>query len=509
MSDRIKHGLRNARTSLFFYFLMLVLNIFSRKVFLESLGDEINGLTTTMQFTIGLLNMADIGISTAIIYALFKPIYDSDREEINRIISLFCYLFRLIGIGVVVVGLVLTFFMPSFLDEQLPAHVISLSFLTFLATTSLSYFVNYKQYLLSASQRGYIIVRIFNISNIVKIVLQMVALYLGGGYASFLILELLGAVAYSFFLEKRVKREYPWLHPSYALGKKIKGEYKQIFANLKQIVSHKFAAVVLTQTDSVVIAHFISLTTVTLYYNYAMIISKLTTFVASCFSGAWAGVGNLVSEGDRAKIVHVFNQYTSATLFLGGVLCGCAWLLADPFIEVWIGERYILSDAIYLCMLGSLYIALLRQPISVFLNGYGLYKDVWSAWLEALLNIIISVAGSIKFGLIGVVAGTLISTGVVVLFWKPYFLYHEGFRRVGVLSFYLTLFKYLALMAVTHICVSWMLSKVPAIDSLTSFFVIAAIIAAAYGIIYALLLYPSSRAFRSIVKVLVGRVIGR
>ena len=83
---------------------MLGLNLSPRKIFLEYLGDTLSGLVTTMQFTVGLLNMADIGISTAIIYALFKPIYDDDREEINRIISLFCYLFRLIGIGVVIAG---------------------------------------------------------------------------------------------------------------------------------------------------------------------------------------------------------------------------------------------------------------------------------------------------------------------------------------------------------------------------------------------------------------------
>lgn len=501
--------MRNAKTSLFFYFLMLALNIFSRKVFLEHLGDTVSGLTTTMQFTIGLFNLADLGISTAIIYALFKPIYDNDRREIGRIISLFCYLFRLIGVGVVAVGAVLMFFMPAFLDEQLPASTVMISFACFLATASLSYFVNYKQYLLSASQRGYVIVRIFNLTTVAKILAQMAALWSEGGYFAFLAIEVAAAVVYSVLLERRVRREYPWLHPSFRLGRSIRGYYGSVFKNMRQIVSHKFAAVVLTQTDSVVIAHFISLTTVTMYYNYALIISKLSTFVASCFSGAWAGVGNLISEGDRDKIHHVFKQYTAVVLLLAGVLCGCALLFADPFMTVWLGERYVLDRATFMCMLGSLYIALLRQPVSVFLNGYGLYGDVWSAWTEAALNIVISVAGSIWFGLIGVVLGTLVSTGAVVLLWKPVYLYRAGFCRVGVLSFYLMLFKYLALLVVAHVVVGRLLSLAPAIESLGIFFAEAIVTALVYGAIYLLMLLPVSPALRSVVMVVRSKVLTR
>ena len=115
----------------------------------------------------------------------------------------------------------------------MPPVTIMLSFLTFLATSSLSYFVNYKQYLLSAYQRGYVIVRIFNITTITKIVLQMAALmWLGGGYASFLILEVVAAVVYSWLLERCVGREYPWLKPSFALGRSIKGEYFDILTSV-------------------------------------------------------------------------------------------------------------------------------------------------------------------------------------------------------------------------------------------------------------------------------------
>ena len=77
-TERLRYSIRNAKTSLVFYFIMLLVNLFSRKIFLEFLGDTLNGLTTTMQFTIGLLNMADIGIVTAISCALFQPVFNNE-----------------------------------------------------------------------------------------------------------------------------------------------------------------------------------------------------------------------------------------------------------------------------------------------------------------------------------------------------------------------------------------------------------------------------------------------
>ncbi len=265
-------------------------------------------------------------------------------------------------------------------------------------------------------------------------------------------------------------REYPWLKPSFALGRSIKGEYKPVFRNLKQIVSHKFAAVVLTQTDSVVIAHFISLTTVTLYYNYAADNKQVDDIRHLLLLGAWAGVGNLISEGDRDKIQHVFWQYATATMFLAGVLCGCARLLADRSYRY--GSRGVTCSTTprSFCMLAALYIALLRQPITVFLNGCGLYKDVWSAWLEAGLNIVISVVGGMMYGLIGVVVGTLVSTGVVmVLLWKPVFLYREGSVVWGCCRSIPRCFKYLTLLAATHVMVGWLMRMAPPVGSLSSF----------------------------------------
>lgn len=511
-NNRIKMSMLNARSSIFFYFVMLVVNLFARKIFIEKLGDTLTGLTTTMQFTVGLLNIADIGIVTAISCALFKPISDNDRAEIQRIISLFCYLFRYVGGAIVIVGSLLILFLPQIVKQEIPLAVAVVSFLTFLFTTSLSYFVNYKQQLLLANQKTYVVTEIQNLTLLVKIALQIGIVYYfqQNSYYYWLAAEVVFAIIYSLLIVRRVSREYPWLQPSFSQGKSVRREYDSIFKNLKQIVSHKVAGVALTQTDSIIIATFISLSTVTYYYNYTMIISKLLTFVMSLFSGSWAGVGNLISESSREKVIHVFNQYNALVLYVGGVLTICVYSLADSFILCWLGEGYILGGEVFLFMVVSLYVSLLRVPLSVFLNGYSLYSDTWSAWVEVSLNLVISIFFSIKYGLLGVVLGTAISTTVIALFWKPYYLFKEGFLQ-KVLVYYKEFAKFVIPLVLFTVVLK--LYAEPIIKEMShtlfDFILVAAIVTLCVGVLYGVVTYVLSSSLRSIVAVLVAKLLKR
>lgn len=501
-------SIMNARTSLFFYFVMLIVNLVSRKIFIDSLGDTLTGLTTTMQFTVGLLNMADIGIVTAISCALFTPIYSDDRNEIRRIISLFSYLFKIVGAFIVVIGGVMMFLLPRFVESEVDAVAVYVSFLTFLFTTSLSYFVNYKQQLLLASQRTYVVTSIQNSVMVIKILVQIwvVKFVVADVYYWWLFVEAFFAVIYSVLIEWKVRRDYEWLKPSFVEGWRIRGDYKELFSNLKQIISHKFANVVLTQTDSIVIAYTISLVSVTYYYNYTMIISKLLTFVSSLVSGSWASVGNLISEGKTEKVRRVFYQYNSIVMLIGGVLCVCVYLLADPFIVAWIGEEYVLERKVFIFMIISLYVAVVRIPLTVFLNGYSLYQDTWSAWLEAGLNLVISVVGSFYFGLIGVVVGTAVSTFIVTFCWKPYFLYKNGFNN-SVREYYIEQLKFIApvllfLVLGVFYAESYILERC---KTMLDFVIYAFVLFVGVSVVYSAILFALSSNFRSIVIILFNR----
>jgi membrane associated rhomboid family serine protease len=86
--SRVKKTLINARVNIVFYAISMVVAFFSRKIFLDYLGADFVGLTGTLYGVLGFLNIAELGVSTAVGYTLYKPIFEKDNNEINKILSL-------------------------------------------------------------------------------------------------------------------------------------------------------------------------------------------------------------------------------------------------------------------------------------------------------------------------------------------------------------------------------------------------------------------------------------
>jgi len=154
-----------------------VLAFISRKVFIDTLGTEIVGLSATMRNILGFLNLAELGVYTAVATSLYKPLFDQDEKKVNEIISLFGYLYRIIGFIILGLGIIVSIFLPwMFAKTDLDFLILYAAFYTFLAVTLVSYFNNYKQVLLAADQRTYVTTRLSNWINLCKVGLQIIYL---------------------------------------------------------------------------------------------------------------------------------------------------------------------------------------------------------------------------------------------------------------------------------------------------------------------------------------------
>ena len=373
---------------MFFYFINLILQFFSRKIFLDYLGAEVLGLNTTAQNLLGVLNLAELGIGTAVAYSLYKPLFEGNRQAINDIVSIQGWLYRRIAFIIIAGAVVLMCFFPLlFAKAQVPLWYAYGSFIALLIAALLGYFVNYRQVVLSADQKEYKITQSVQGGKITKVILQLLAIcYFQDGYVWWMILEVLMAVATSYVLDRSIRREYPWLRSQVADGKRLKDAYPEIVKKTKQLFFHKIGVFVLTQTSPLVIYAYASLTLVAVYGNYMLITLGVTALMNAILNGLNAGIGNLVAGNDKRHIKNVFWEITLLRMWLASIVCFGLYILGDSFVTLWVGAEYILPPVAFVILIINTFISLTRTNDS-FIAAYGLFQDVWAPVAEASLNL--------------------------------------------------------------------------------------------------------------------------
>lgn len=427
--SRVKKTMLNAKINLICYFASFITAFFTRKILLDQLGAEFIGFTGTVGSLLSFLNLAELGIGTAIGYVLYKPIADGDKFKINEIISVFGYLYRIIGIIILSLGIIGSLFLPLiFSDTDIPLGVIYFGFYAYLAASMIGYFVNYRAALLSADQRNYIVTGYFQITNTSKVVLQMImAIYFANFYIYFAI-ELIGGIINAIILNWKINKTYPWLKNEIKQGKQIFKKYPEIIKYTKQLFAHKIGGLVQFQLTPFLIYSFVSLPVVALYTNYTIIAQKLEGVISATINSANAAVGNLIAEGNKARIIKVFEELLAIRIFVAPIIAACIYTFSSQFIGVWLGNEYILDKNIVaiIAILSALNIA--RGVVDQFINGCGLFADVWAPYAESIIMVVFAIMGGYLWGLPGVLCGPLASLIAIIFIWKPYYLFSKGFK---------------------------------------------------------------------------------
>ena len=372
-NSRTAKSIKNSSVALVIFAVDLVLQFYSRKIFLDYLGTEVLGLNTTAMNLLQFLNLAELGIGTAVGFTLYKPFYDHDTQTISEVISLQGKLYRRIAYVVISASAVLMCFFPLiFAKMQLPLWYAYASFGVLLFSSLLSYFVNYKQILLSANQQEYKIQYSYKATLLLKVLAQIFALrYFDNAYVWWLVLEAAFATIASVALSLTVKRTYPFIKNTNLSFKELNAKYPTIQTKIKQVFVHKIAGFAMTQISPLIVYAFTSLTIVALYGNYMLIVFGLARLSIAIFNGIAAGVGNLVAEGKREKIISVFEEYFSVRFYMVAVMCFGMLMLAQPIVQLWIGKDYLLSPLSLYLITGVMFVYIFSGIVGTYLNAFG------------------------------------------------------------------------------------------------------------------------------------------
>lgn len=430
MGERVHKSMLNAEVNLLFYFLTLFLAFFSRRIFLECLGTEFIGLTGTLGNILGYLNLAELGITSCIGYFLFKPLQANNRQEIQDILSLLGYLYNWIGCIILIGGALISLFFPFiFSKAELGLGIIYFAYYSFLGSSLIGYFINYRQILLTADQKNYLVAIYFQSARIMKIILQILLAYTYQNLYVWVGIEFLFGVIGCLILNWKINKEYPWLNVDKSRGKLLLKQYPEIITKTKQVFIHKIKDFALIKSDELFIFLFVSLKMVAYYGNYMIVISKLISLFSAVTGSIGASVGNLVAEGNKQNMLKVFWELTTIQHTISAILCFSLYSFLEPFVVHWLGSEYIMDNRILILLIIFVYITNSRKSVDNFNYAHGLYADVWSAWAELIINVSITIIAGLKWGIIGILLGKIASLLAIVVLWKPYYLFTSGFKE--------------------------------------------------------------------------------
>lgn len=427
--SRTKNTIKNIQTGAIVQLVNKLMAFVVRTVFIKTLNSEYLGVNGLFTNVLTILSFAELGIGTAIIFNMYKPVAEHNNEKIKSLMQLYKKAYNTIGIVVFVLGLCVIPFM-NFIIKDAPniKENLIVIYVLFLFNTASSYFFTYKKSIISAHQKQSVINNIDSVFYLCKSILEIIFLFLTRNFIVYLVIEILSTFCENIILSIKADKMYPYLKEK-NVKKLSKNESKNIFDNVKSLIIYKFGGVIMNGTDNILISALVNVSTVGYCSNYVLIINSIKSIITSALNGITGSVGNLNAVGEPRKKEKVFYQITFANYMVYS-FCSIAFIvLLNPFISIWLGQDYVLGIAVSISLAVSFFIEGLRNPGYTYRTTLGLFQKGRSTpYIGAIANIIFSIILCKIFGVAGIFIATSIAQLISYSWIDPYLIHKYEFK---------------------------------------------------------------------------------
>ena len=411
--NRTKNASRNIIFGFINKVIVLLFPFVIRTVLINSLGSEYLGLNGLFTSILQVLNLAELGFSSAIVFSMYKPIADNDSETICALINLYKKIYRIIGIVIILVGLALLPLVPFLIKGSYPTDInIYYLYIIYLVNTGISYFLfAYKSSLLIAHQRSDITSNIQSITYILQYVVQILVLVKLKNYYLFVSIQIISTILNNILIAIITKKKYPNYICKGNIDKNIKNSIKKRVSGL---MINKVCQTTRNSLDSICISSFLGLNLVAIYSNYYSIIHALMGFLSILSSSIIAGIGNSIVTESEKKNYKDMKKFNFLYMWISGWITVCLVCLYQPFMKIWMGEKYMFSYGVVILLCIYFYSLEMGVIRGAYSDAKGLwYENRYRAIAESITNIVLNII-LVKFlGIYGIILGTLISLLII------------------------------------------------------------------------------------------------
>lgn len=405
---RTKQSIRNVMVGIISQALIVIIGFVSRKILIVTLGYELAGINNLLTPVISMLGLTELGIGTAIICNLYKPLADGDEHKITALVQFYAKAYRWIGFIVLGLGLAVTPFLNVLLKDPMDPTYLAIIFLLFLSDTVMSYFFAHKRSLIFADQRNDIVMTVSTVSTITASLVQIVILLLTQNYILYLSFKVIIRVIENFILARIADKRYPYIKhaPRMPLDSETKG---RIVSNTKALSLHYVGNYLITGTDNIIISKFLGLVINAFYGNYFLILTTLRTLISQFSTGIMASFGNMLAEENSEKSHDVFKKAFFLNFVIYNFSSVALLCLLNPFITLWIGSESLLSMPVVMILSLNFYITGISEVLGSLRTSAGIFQpDKYLHIALSVLNLVVSVGLVQVIGIFGIFLGTLI-----------------------------------------------------------------------------------------------------
>jgi O-antigen/teichoic acid export membrane protein len=445
------------------------------------------------------LSVAELGFSTAVSYALYRPLSESDTLQIAKLMKLYKKIYRVVffvvaGAGVVSL-LFLNFIVKDVPDIKESIHVV---FLFFVFKTAVSYLFVYKATLLDANQESHVVSMIGTVSCVVATILETVVITVFKSYMGYLFIMVIMVVVQNVVLSVVADRRYPFLKQT-CCDEITASEKKNLFKNVRALAIYKVSAALQKSVDSIVISAMLGTGLVGLLSCYKMISGNTDILFGQVFESAKAGVGNVAASESGEKQYEVFKKMCFLAFMIGNFIAVSLVVLSNPFVELWLGSEYLMGMSIVMMLAADAYIITMVRPYEAFRNANALFvQGKYRPAIMIVINIVLSIAFAMKMGVFGVLFATVLSRLLTHVWYDPWLVYRKVFHKP--FSEYIKVkLKYVFVVTVNCIGVYSLCSYIK-FDSLWVSFFVKALCCAIVPNMVVLILFFRNQEFRSLTK---------
>lgn len=415
--NRTKNATRNIIFGIILKIYQLIMPFILRTVMIFVLGVEYLGLNSLFVSILQVLNLAELGVGSAMVFSMYKPIVDEDHDMIRALLNLYKKYYRIIGLIILGIGLLLIPFLPYLISGNIPSDIdlLTLYLLNLTSTVSSYLLFAYRGSILEAHQRVDISSKIILFTDTFKYILQIISLIIFHNYYFYVIVNIISQILANVLTAYMAKCKYPNYKPQ---GHLPKQQVQQINRKIKDLFTSRLGGVIVNSSDTLIISSFLGLFILAQYQNYFFVISSVIALLSIVFTSCMAGIGNSILTESTEKNFIDLKKFTMIIAYLSGFCTVCFVSLLQPFIELWLGRELLANFSIVICLCIYYFIYEINQLLNLYKDAAGLWhEDRFRPLVTALLNLILNLLTVRWLGLYGVILSTVVSMLFVGIPW--------------------------------------------------------------------------------------------